>query len=127
MSEAKRNECMLDPFVGLTRQHFKTIVADPPWPYKARMKGSMTKGEQRAVPFDEYATMSLPDIAALPVRDIAADGCHLYLWTTQAFLRDACCRDVGLLCRVLHLRTTRHTGGEAAAHWDGVRVEPGQT
>jgi N6-adenosine-specific RNA methylase IME4 len=53
------------------------------------MKGSMTKGEQRAVPFDEYATMSLPDIAALPVRDLAADGCHLYLWTTQAFLRDA--------------------------------------
>ena len=79
----------VEPVVGLPTGPFRCIVADPPWPYKARMKGSMTKGEQRAVPFDEYATMSLPDIAALPVRDLAADGCHLYLWTTQAFLRDA--------------------------------------
>jgi len=68
---------------------FRCIVADPPWPYKARMKGSMTKGEQRAVPFDEYPVMTIADIAGLPVREVSADGCHLYLWTTQAFLRDA--------------------------------------
>jgi N6-adenosine-specific RNA methylase IME4 len=41
-----------------------------------------------AVPFD-YPVMPVADIAAMPVRDVAADDCHLYLWTTQRFLRDA--------------------------------------
>ena len=53
------------------------------------MRGSMTKGKQRSVPFDEYGTMTISEIAAMPVKDIASDGCHLYLWTTQAFMRDA--------------------------------------
>jgi len=35
-----------------------------------------------------YPTMSVDEIAALPVRDFAEDDSHLYLWTTQAFLRD---------------------------------------
>ena len=87
MEVIKSGKRIVDSLVGLSG--FRCIVADPPWPYKARMKGSMTKGEQRAVSFDEYATMPLSDIAALPVRDVAADGCHLYLWTTQSFLRDA--------------------------------------
>jgi len=33
--------------------------------------------------------MTVSEISALPVRDVAADGCHLYLWTTQRFLRDS--------------------------------------
>jgi len=32
--------------------------------------------------------MTLGEIKALPVERIAADGCHLWLWTTNAFLRD---------------------------------------
>lgn len=67
---------------------FKTIVADPPWAYKNRMRGNMTKGEMRSVDFNEYPTMSVDDIAALPVRELAEDDAHLYLWTTQTFLRD---------------------------------------
>ena len=67
---------------------YKTIVADPPWAYKNRMRGNMTKGEMRSVDFNEYPTMSVDEIAALPVRDLAEDDAHLYLWTTQTFLRD---------------------------------------
>jgi N6-adenosine-specific RNA methylase IME4 len=34
-----------------------------------------------------YATMTLDEIGALPVRDLAAgDGCHLYLWTTNRYV-----------------------------------------
>jgi N6-adenosine-specific RNA methylase IME4 len=33
--------------------------------------------------------MSVEEIAALPVRDHAAPGAHLYLWTVNAFLEDA--------------------------------------
>jgi len=43
----------------------------------------------RSVDFDEYPTMSVDDICAMPVCDLAEDDAHLYLWTTQAFLRDA--------------------------------------
>ena len=86
MSAANGNS--IHSLVGLSG--FRCIVADPPWPYKARMRSDAANGKlMRAVPFDEYATMPVDDIAALPVRDVAADGCHLYLWTTQAFLRDA--------------------------------------
>lgn len=41
-----------------------------------------------SVPFDEYPTMSIDEICALPVRELAEDDAHLYLWTTQTFLRD---------------------------------------
>jgi N6-adenosine-specific RNA methylase IME4 len=33
--------------------------------------------------------MKTAEIAALPVAEIAAEGCHLYLWTTNNFLPDA--------------------------------------
>lgn len=37
-----------------------------------------------------YRTLSVAEIAALPVRDLAAsDGCHLYLWTTNRYLPEA--------------------------------------
>jgi N6-adenosine-specific RNA methylase IME4 len=68
---------------------FQTIVADPPWPYKGRMRGNFIKGEMRSVPFDEYQTMSIEEICALPVCNVAAKDAHLYLWTTQRFLRDS--------------------------------------
>jgi N6-adenosine-specific RNA methylase IME4 len=79
--------CTLDGLVGLSG--FRCIVADPPWAYATRMRGNMAKGEMRAVDFSEYPTMDTEAICGLPVRSVAADGAHLYLWTTQAFMRDA--------------------------------------
>jgi len=60
---------------------YGTIYADPPWPY----------GNQatRASTDNHYATMSLEDIAALPIPELAADESHLHLWTTNGFLHDA--------------------------------------
>jgi len=61
---------------------YRTIVADPPWAYKTRMRGNMTKGEMRSVDFNEYPTMSIDEIAAMPVKELAENDAHLYLWTT---------------------------------------------
>lgn len=60
---------------------FATIYADPPWPY----------GNQatRAATSNHYKTMTLEDLAALPVAELAAHNAHLHLWTTNAFLHDA--------------------------------------
>ena len=60
---------------------FRTIYADPPWQY------NRTVGQ--GVACDEYPTMSIDDLAALPVGDLAhPDGCHLWLWTTWPMIRD---------------------------------------
>lgn len=63
---------------------FGCIYADPPWRY----------GNQatRASTDNHYKTMSVAEICAMTVGELAAENCHLHLWTTNAFLFDA--RDV---------------------------------
>ena len=71
---------------------YRTIVADPPWPYGSRMCGTLsgldTPSTMGAAPMP-YPTMAIEEISALPVRDLAEANSHLYLWTTQRFLREA--------------------------------------
>lgn len=57
---------------------FGTIYADPPWTYS----NQSTRGSTDR----HYPTMSVEEIAALPVGDLAADDCHLHLWTTNNFV-----------------------------------------
>jgi N6-adenosine-specific RNA methylase IME4 len=79
------SECsLLDRLVGLGP--FKTIVADPPW--KQPMTGRRARPKGGPPPELPYPTMTLDAIKAMPVGSMAADGCHLWLWTTNAFLRD---------------------------------------
>jgi N6-adenosine-specific RNA methylase IME4 len=66
-----------DPFANLPRGHFKAISADPPWSFR----GFNEITSERSVEA-KYSTMSAPDICALPVREIAARDCHLFIWTT---------------------------------------------
>ncbi len=60
---------------------FSTIYADPPWRYE----NTAARGAAER----HYRTMTVEEIAALPVVQLAADCCHLHLWTTAAFLFDA--------------------------------------
>src|SRR3990167_643962 len=61
---------------------WKTIMADPPW--NEMGGGQIVRGAQR-----HYPLMKTADIKAMPVRVIAADQAHLYVWTTNNFLKDA--------------------------------------
>lgn len=63
------------------KEKFATIYADPPWQYNDAL------GRWGAD--SHYSTMALDDIAALPVRKLAADDAHLHLWTTSSFLFEA--------------------------------------
>lgn len=64
---------------------YRTIVADPPWRYStARI--TTTGKQRRAEAMAHYDTMTLKDICAIPVEDMADDNAHLYLWVTNPLL-----------------------------------------
>lgn len=60
-----------------TSRRFPIIYADPPWRYELPAMG----GTNRSIE-NHYPTMSLEEICALPVADLAADDALLYLWAT---------------------------------------------
>lgn len=62
---------------------YLTILADPPWQQPMMGKYKRRNNRLGALP---YQTMPLDAICSMPVGDFAADGCHLWLWTTNAFL-----------------------------------------
>ncbi len=78
---------------------FGTILADPAWPYRSprAIVGNGGRGNQNGRAKDilqvdaaaHYPLMTLEEIKRLPVKDIAADAAHLYLWTTNAFMVEA--------------------------------------
>jgi N6-adenosine-specific RNA methylase IME4 len=59
-------------------RRFSTIYADPPWRYDNQ--------GTRAATNNHYPTMTVEQIAAEPVAELAAADCHLHLWTTNGFL-----------------------------------------
>jgi N6-adenosine-specific RNA methylase IME4 len=64
-------------------KQYKTILIDPPWDMKMTGLYQLRKlTPARLV----YPTMSLQEIAALPINELSEVGCHLWLWTTNQFL-----------------------------------------
>jgi N6-adenosine-specific RNA methylase IME4 len=81
-----RNDDLLDPAADMLafvkKRRFGTILADPPWRFTNRT-GKMAPEHRR---LSRYGTLTLDEIAALPVASIAADTAHLYLWVPNALL-----------------------------------------
>ena len=57
----------------MERKKYAILYADPAWQY-------MNKG--RGAADNHYPTMTTQDICALPVPDITAENCVLFLWVT---------------------------------------------
>jgi N6-adenosine-specific RNA methylase IME4 len=70
------------PFAGLPLGTFRTILADPPWRFQ-NATGKMAPEHKR---LHRYGTMTLDEICALPVAELAAPTAHLYLWIPNALL-----------------------------------------
>ncbi len=78
---------------------YRTILADPPWPYKGT--GPRSTKEHRPNSHDRdtgcvssrlrYGAMSLDEIIRLTTRldPHVADNAHLYLWATNSFVEHA--------------------------------------
>lgn len=82
----------------MTDRTYSTIIADPPWRTSAgRTLGAYTveDGEQVFSVSDNsardlpYQSMTVDAIASMRVKDVASKDAHLYLWTTNGYLRDA--------------------------------------
>ncbi|CAG4900022.1 MT-A70 family methyltransferase [Acidithrix sp. C25] len=62
-----------------TEKKYSVILADPPW--DVQQKGAY--GAER-----HYDLMTLEHIKAMPIADLATDNAHLWLWVTNATLRE---------------------------------------
>lgn len=62
------------------------ILADPPW-------GFLTYGKKRTTPHrgaeDHYGTMAHGDLLALPVAEMAAPDCALFMWIVDSHFDEA--------------------------------------
>ncbi|BAQ18335.1 MT-A70 family methyltransferase [Methyloceanibacter caenitepidi] len=60
---------------------YELIVADPPWDFENYSEAGTGKGAD-----PHYSVMSLAEIKALPVGDLARGDCLLLLWATGCML-----------------------------------------
>jgi len=72
---------MIWPFGSLRPISYDLIVADPPWDFINYSDKGTRKGAD-----PHYRVMSLADIQALPVSQLARGDCLLLLWATGAML-----------------------------------------
>jgi N6-adenosine-specific RNA methylase IME4 len=67
--------------VKAAEARYQTVVLDPPWDWGD--EGDVDQfGRARPV----YNTMSIHEIATLPVGDLSTDNAHIYLWITNRSL-----------------------------------------
>jgi N6-adenosine-specific RNA methylase IME4 len=76
------------PTPPLPEGRYACIVADPPWQLDTGPKafGGVIESGHDHLSYDQEP---LENIAALDVKSLAADDAHLYLWTTNRYLRDS--------------------------------------
>ncbi|MGL4442995.1 MAG: MT-A70 family methyltransferase [Alsobacter sp.] len=75
----------MNVFAPLEPRAFGLVMADPPWRFSTWSdRGVTPKGAG-----GQYTTMTPAQICELPVRELAADDCVLWLWATNPMLRSA--------------------------------------
>jgi N6-adenosine-specific RNA methylase IME4 len=78
-----------DPFAGLTKSYYASLLADPPWKFKARTAIQSPNWKSPRHVERHYRTMTFEDIKALPVQSLAAKDAHLFLCATGPCLKQA--------------------------------------
>lgn len=76
-------ECQRAVSMNWPTGKFGAIYADPPWHYEVWAEGSSRTASSK------YNVMRTEDISDLPVRELAADDCALFMWVTWPKLIDS--------------------------------------
>jgi transcriptional regulator with XRE-family HTH domain len=81
-SNSPANETVKPEIQAVSSGEFETIIIDPPWPM-AKIERDVRPNQ---APFD-YRTMSADELRefAATVKAMAAEDCHLFMWTTAKF------------------------------------------
>jgi len=86
VNRQKQIELEKQPPVPYPVGKYRAIVIDPPWPIK-KIEREVAPNQGQDLP---YPIMSLEEIEAIPIQSMAIEeGCHVYLWTTQKYLKPA--------------------------------------
>ena len=64
---------------------FQVIYADPPWDVKAGPDWGSGEESKDLL----YPTMSIEEITAIPVKNLADENAHLYLWVINKYIRES--------------------------------------
>lgn len=83
MADSKASAIESGPFAGLQRGRYGAILADPPWHYDVWAEGSGRNASSK------YDTMNAENIALMPVGDLAAPDCVLFIWITWPRLSES--------------------------------------
>lgn len=74
------------------RPKYKIILCDPPWSYhNYNYAHTLTGQKAKRGVVKEYPTMSVDEIASLPIESVASDDSVLLLWSTPPLLPEALC------------------------------------
>lgn len=71
-------------FADLPKNHFAAVHADCPWRFRTWSETNQKKSASRY-----YSLMTLEEIMALPVKELAAKDCVLFLWAINPMLPHA--------------------------------------
>ncbi|MGE0154789.1 MAG: MT-A70 family methyltransferase [Reyranellaceae bacterium] len=75
---------------GLKPNHYRVVLADPPWQFNSLWGGRPKKTEagypSRSVDA-HYDTLTIDQLCALPVATVAAADCVLFMWTCWPVLQ----------------------------------------
>src|SRR6516162_7962787 len=78
------------PFMELRRRYYGAIAIDPASRFKSYTAIQSQNPSSRRDNERHYRTMPFAELAALPVKALAAPtGCHLFAWTSGPFLPQA--------------------------------------
>jgi len=77
--------------IALPSGPFGCILADPPWAFKtySRPKGAVPQRRNDSGAEDHYSVTSTDDLCRIPVGDVAAKDCALFMWVVDSHLPDA--------------------------------------
>ena len=72
-------------FSEFKQKKYNVIYADPPWSFNSKKSG----GSMKSGASQKYGVMTIEDLKALPVQDLAADNCLLVMWWVGAMPQEA--------------------------------------
>lgn len=72
-------------FSEFNSKKFNVIYADPAWSFNSKKSG----GSMKSGASQKYDVMTIEDLKALPVQDLADDNCLLVMWWVGAMPQDA--------------------------------------